>query len=275
MILVMVVENHEADRLLIKEWIETQIRTPGLQVVAFDHPVAAERVLKEYVSQGVIGCLVLDMFYQSPLGDRHQVPQGDELLRRYSQIPIILISARAESRDWKRNRPDVPDDVPLIHLDKPNNLFPAGPGIQRDVDDFQRDLLEAVRCGLEVGSLRLELARLEGGQLWGGIGKFKGFKAWKAGLLFLAALLAYTISYWIAKDELLQHITLALCAVTGVHLLDRSVLLSDFRDVFEGVSKRLVELSVEIQKSAEGRSVKKRPKKSTENSGSATGEQPP
>jgi hypothetical protein len=239
---IMLVENDQKEGLHIKQWIETVIADS--QVLWFHNTQDAEKKLKEYTTvTGVIECIVLDMWFPSSFRNKEE-PLGMHILDLQLDIPIVLIYKEAETWNYTRAR----DDVPLIRLDKPVNWFSvSNPGVELLVQEFRRDLVEAVKCALLVASLRTEVERLRGRQVLRPIGETRVF--WAA-IVFGACVVLYGISipYLV---EWVQHFLLALCAVMFVHLLDRAVLFKDFRDAFKSVSKQLAELSVLVQRSAQ------------------------
>jgi len=242
--LVMVVEDQERDGQLMKHWVETFIQ--DVNVSWLRSPREAKVALEKFEQKRLARCIVLDMYYPD-IGNSEDASFGVQILDEYPDIPIILISARPETRDLLKARASYRDHMPLLQLDKPHNLFPAGDPLgQRSVDEFSRDLIEAVKCGLLVGSLQEQIAhkgqmgQLGEGQSWGSTGR--------AAVIFCLFVLFYAVSI-LYFNQFLQHLSLALCAVTGVHLFDRALLLNDFRRASEEMRKSLADLSVSMDRS--------------------------
>src|ERR1043165_1360603 len=237
---IMLVENDEVEGQQIKQWILTEI--PDSQVLWFYNTQDAENKLKEYTqTNGVIDCIVLDMFFPDFTG---QEPLGRHILEGYWEYPIILISKLQKTRGYVQQK----EGVPLLQLDKPLNWSSTSdPKAKLQLHEFRRDLIKAVKCGLLVGSLQAEVERLNEKQVLRPLRETCTFWAAVSFLVFVA-LYAISVPY---LAEWLQHLLLALCAVMGVHLLDRAMLIKDFRDAFKSVGKQLTELSISVQRNTQ------------------------
>jgi hypothetical protein len=238
---VMLVENSELEGPKIKQWIETGIA--GVQVLWITRTQDAEVRLEKFnKTPGVLGCIVLDMFFRDFTG--RSEPLGRHILDACPDTPIVVISKRDAAREYVQTR----DDVPLLQLDKPRNWSSAdNPELKLKLQEFRRDLVEAVKCALLVGSLRADVKRLSEKR---SLRPFFTTRVAKAAIPFLLCVLFYALSI-IYLPGLVQHVLLALCAVMGVHLLDRAVLVKDIRDAYESVRTEVAELSVVVQHSAQ------------------------
>lgn len=241
---IMLVEDDPKHGQLIKQWIAEAI--PDVTVSWHHNPREAEKALLGYKKTDIVKCIVLDMFFESSFMKTPQ-PLGEDLLYRYPEIPSVLISENAATRDYIHPG----ENVPLLQLDKPQNLLPAGnPGVQLEVEEFRRDLVKAVKCGLLVGSLRAEVAHLKGKQVFR---PFLSMRVAWAAVPFIGACVLYGASSLYHVPDWLQHFLLTLCAVIAVHLLDRTVLFKDFRDAFDSVRMQVAELALAIQQNAQER----------------------
>src|SRR5712664_3660309 len=158
---VMLIENHEVEGAKIKQWIETAIA--GVQVLWVHRTEDAEEKLKTLTkTPGVVGCIVLDMFFPDFTGRDEAL--GRHILHGFPDPPIVLISKEEVARDYARTK----DDVPLLQLDKPRHHWSSAgnPETKLQLDEFRRDLIEAVKCALLVGSLRTEVKQLKGKQVF-------------------------------------------------------------------------------------------------------------
>jgi CheY-like chemotaxis protein len=236
---IMLVENDPKHRQLIKQWIELEV--PDVTVSQFDDPRLAEQALLGFKQIETVKCIVLDIWFPGKFAKKDQ-PYGEELLWRYKDIPIVAISGNVETKDLKQK-----DGVPLHRLEKPTNLLPAGnPALQLKVEEFRRVLIEAVKCALLVGSLKGEVARFNRKNVL--LQPAIKTRAGLAAMGLLAFMGAYATSIVIPLPDFIQHLLLTLCAVTGVHLLDRAVLFKDFQEACNSVGQKLDELSVEIHR---------------------------
>ncbi len=239
---VMLVENNDRDGKQIKQWIET--RVADVKVLWFNHPLEAEKKLDQLKSPGVIGCIVLDMFFPSTFTNKQEA-LGERILDRYPNIPTVLISKWPETRERERTQ----ENVPLRQMSKPPTFYPAGnPKHKEEVEAFRNDLIEAVNCALLVSDLKEKVVKLGRSRVWQ---PTTGTRAGIAAIIFLAFVLIYAISIFYLS-EFVQHLLLALSAVMGVHLLDHAVLLKDFREALESVRRQVMEVYVEVQRIRQG-----------------------
>jgi hypothetical protein len=236
---VVVIEDIDKDSQQMKQWIESDIH--DVAVWRYHDPREAEEKLQQYHHQ--VSCIVLDMFFPSLIGPSEEA-QGQRILDRFPHIPTILVSQKAESRTVLGRK----KYVPLLQLDKPANLFPGQqPAYMQEVNDFRRDLMEAIHCCVLVHSLRTELAQTQKKRFWPALVEMR---TGRVAIWFAVFVVMYAMSV-LFLDEFIQHLILAVCAVTLVHLLDRVFLFKDFNEALQALHKRLDELAMEKENVAE------------------------